>query len=617
MSAVSIGLVIGCASARQAQGAAPPSTQPTLRSQVPSPEFMADPLEPLNRGVWALNEKILLGVIQPTGRAYRAVVPVPARQSIKNFTRNVAYPGRLVNHFLQGRWDGAADESLRFLWNTTVGVGGLFDVASKWDIPKSEANFAQTFGCWGWRSNTYLVLPFFGPSDESHALGLGLDKAAQPWNYESSYRIASYASTYDGVADRAEPAAQFLRSEADSYADAKYAWSYATKYETPDWASTGVKDIASLETLGVASIRCKDPKFIERGRQMSIRLSSTGREMLFNCWLQPAAAPLIYVAPGLSMHRLSEATLSLAENLYQNGYSVVTTTGVFHPEFMERASTAALPGYPPVDCHDLWVELTEIDRMLGKKYPGRFGKKGIVSFSMGGFQSLYFAAHEPREKSGLLAFDRYVAINPPIHLNHGYSTVDRFYDAPLAWSAGERQARINQSLHKVAKLALLPPSPNTVPPFDAVESKFLVGFSFRLTLRDTIYSSQQRHPMGVLSTPLKSWNREAIYREVFNISYQDYFDKFVMPYYQTRGIGVDEFNREINLVTHGEALRTQSKVRVIMNRNDFLLTPQDTAWLESNLGPSRLKIFPDGGHLGNLASAKVQDAVIAALTGLK
>jgi len=123
--------------------------------------------------------------------------------------------------------------------------------------------------------------------------------------------------------------------------------------------------------------------------------------------------------------------------------------------------------------------------------------------------------------------------------------------------------------------------------------------------------------MGLLQTPLSPWRRDASYREIFNISYQDYFKKFAIPYYQSRGIGGSEFNREINLMTYGDALRAQPKVRVIMNRNDFLMTPQDTAWLESTLGSSRLKVFPDGGHLGNLASAQVQDAVVAALAGLR
>lgn len=594
-----------------------PSQAETRPSQAVFPEFMPDPFEPVNRGIWALNREILLDVIQPTGRVYRTITPAPVRQSIKNFTRNISYPGRLVNHALQGKWTGASDESLRFLCNTTVGIGGLFDVASGWQIPKSEADFAGTFNQWGWRSSRYLVMPFFGPSDPSHAVGLTLDKAAQPWSYESRYNVAAYVSTYNSVTERVEDAAQFIRSEADSYVDTKYVWTYASKYDSPDWRSDGEKDFATLQTMGVTAIDCKDPKFIERGHEMSVRLSSTGRRMNFNCWIQPTTAPLVYIVPGLGSHRLSKITLSLAEHLYQNGYSVVTTTGVFHPEFMEQASTAALPGYPPIDCHDLWVELTEIDRLLEKKNPGRFLRKAFIGFSMGGFQSLYVASHEKQDKSGLLRFDRYVAINPPVDLNHGNSILDRYYSAPLEWPADTRQARVNLAVHKAAKLATLPPSPGTIPPFDAVESKYLIGLSFRLTLRDSIYSSQKRRNLGILQTPFSTLRREASYREIFNYSFQDYFQRFAIPYYNSHGVGTEEFNRKINLKTYGKELRADSKVRVVANRNDFLLPPKDAAWLESTLGPARVKILPDGGHLGNLASPQIQGAVINALTGLK
>ena len=79
----------------------------------------------MNRGLWAVNEGLLRGVMQPSSRVYRTVVPGPVRRSIKDFTRNITYPGRLLNHVLQGRWGGAGDESQRFLVNTTAGVGGL------------------------------------------------------------------------------------------------------------------------------------------------------------------------------------------------------------------------------------------------------------------------------------------------------------------------------------------------------------------------------------------------------------------------------------------------------------------------------------------------------------
>ena len=581
------------------------------------PEFIADPLEPVNRGIWAANKGLAIGVLQPTARAYRSVVPQPARRSIRNFTRNITYPGRLLNNVLQGRWTGARDESLRFLCNTTAGVGGFFDVASRWNLPKSDANFGQTFNRWGWKSNKFVMLPFLGASDPSHAIGIACDKAAEPWTYFYPYSLVSPGTLYNDLSDRMEETVRLIRSEPDSYAGLKYVWTYSSKDESPDWTSTGPKDISTLQTMGATLIQPRDPEFLQRGNDMSVHLPSTGHDMKFNCWIQPNTAPLVYIAPGLGSHRQSSQILSLAEAIYQNGFSVVTTTGTFHPEFMERASTAALPGYPPTDCHDLLLELTEIDGTLEKKYRGRFGKKALVGASMGGFQTLYLAAREQEETPGLLRFDRYVAIDTPVDLHGCDARLDRYYEAPLGWPADQRQARVNNSLHKVAKLLTLPPSPSRLPPFEAIESQYLVALSFRLTLRDTIYSSQSRQNMGILQTPLSTWRREASYREIMDYSFGDYFNKFVAPYFRSKGIGTSEFIRELDLRTYQTSLRAQQKVRVVVNRNDFLLNPRDISWLESTILPSRLKIFPEGGHMGNLASPPVQEALIDALSGLK
>jgi ABC-type transporter lipoprotein component MlaA/pimeloyl-ACP methyl ester carboxylesterase len=593
------------------------AAKPPIGPEAFFPDALPDPLEPLNRGVFAINKAIFLSVLQPTSRVYQRFMPSSVRHSIKNVSRNVTYPGRVINHALQARWNGAGDESLRFLTNTTIGIGGLFDVASAWKIPKSEAHFAQTFSLWGWQPRNYLMLPMLGPSDETHALGMAADELATPWNYQFPYRYASYVSNYDRISDTAGPIAQFLRSESDPYVGVKYLWTYSSKESSPDWRPSSAIDIPTLETLGVAAIRAKDPTFIDKAKSLNVRMSSTGRDMKFSYWLRSGKAPLVYLAPGLGSHRLASPTLSLAEVLFQNGFSVVATTGLFHKEFMENASTSALPAYPPNDCRDLLAALTDCDRLLERKHPAAFSQKALVGFSMGGYEALHLAANEQQQSDGLLHFSRYVAINPPVDLRYGVKAIDSFRDAPLAWSAQTRQARINNSIHKVAQIATAPAKFAQLPVFDATESKFLIGSSFELTLRDTIYDTQKRHPLGVLSTPITPWKREDSYREISTYAFRDYFLRMVVPYYQTRGIDLKDFARETNLRSYEKALQAHPKVRVVTNRNDFLMTPSDVSWLESTLGSSRLTLFSSGGHLGNMASAPVQKALIKSLQGMK
>ncbi len=579
------------------------------------PEVMGDPYEPINRAAWKVNEGILFGILQPTARVYRAVVPRPARVSVSNFSRNVSYPGRLLNNVLQGRWQGAGDESLRFLTNTTVGIGGLFDPATHWNIPKSNANFAQTFHKWGARPHAFIMLPGAGPNDDLHIAGAAMDKIPDPWNFFGVLSTVSIGTAFNNLSDSTETAGNFVKSESDPYVGTKYIWTYASNEGTPDWSTAPTRDLPTLQTLNVVTVGAKDPEFAWHGRESSVRIPATGRKMEYSVWLQKKPAPIVYVVPGLGTHRLSGPTLSLAELYYQNGCSVVTVTGTFHPEFMENASTVNLPAYPPADCHDLLVYLTEIDRKLDRHNPGKISSRALVGYSMGGFQALQIAARGTGD-SGLLDFDRYIAINPPVDLTTSIRRLDSLQDAAKDWPADVRQQKINNTVFKAAAFPTLTPDQLANPPFDATESKFLVGLSFRLTLRDTIYNSQSRNDMGVIKTPLNDWRRDPAYDEILNYSFGDYFSSFAIPYYQSRGITLADFDREVNLRTYQKSLYTDSKIRVLANQDDPLISAGDISWLKSTFGPSRITLFPHGGHLGNLASPPVRESLLKAIDGL-
>ena len=594
----------------------------TNHAQVPRdelmPESLSDPIEPFNRGMWEFNRGLMHSLLHPLSTGYRALVPAPARESVRNFSRNITYPGRLLNHALQGRWSGAGDESLRFLCNTTAGVGGLFDVASRWNIGRSEADFAQTFNQWGWKPENFVVLPFLGPSSDAETFGLIADKAAEPTTYITAVRGVSGFCTFNRLSESADDAARLLSAEADSYVLAKTALSGIANANFANHRHYEAADQATLETLGVAAIRCESSSFPFEGSTMSVRIDSTGKSLKFNCWMQRDAAPLVFVMPGLGSHRLSLTALAVAEHLHTNGFSVVTLSSVFHPEFMSHASTAALPAYAPVDCQDLLVALSAINSELEKSHPGRLSKRAIIGLSMGGFQALQMAAREKSQSRDLLVVDRYVAINSPVDLKIGAGFLDAFYKAPLQWPQQERDERINETISKAIML-LAPSSRAKTPPvtFGSNESKYLIGLNFRSILRDAIFSSQSRHNLGQIQAPLSSWNRNSAYDEISHWSYSDYFKKLVVPYYANRGISASEILYEADLRNQSSQLRSNSKVRVIANRNDFLLGPDDAAWLKSTFRGKKLTIFPNGGHLGNLSSPPMRAAILESLKGLR
>jgi len=148
----------------------------------------------------------------------------------------------------------------------------------------------------------------------------------------------------------------------------------------------------------------------------------------------------------------------------------------------------------------------------------------------------------------------------------------------------------------------------------------LIGLTFRLMLRDVIFSSQRRNSQGVLHHPIRNWSRNAAYQEILQNSYQDYFAKFVIPYYQTRGMAspaAETLEKAGDLRTYESGLRANSNIRIIVNQNDFLLADEDLAWLRATFAPEQLTVFEQGGHLGNLFNPAVQKTILGALAGLR
>ena len=142
-----------------------------------------DPLEPLNRKVHAFNRGMDRVLFRPVARGYKKVVPSPVRRSISNFFSNLTTPRSALNNFLQGKPGRGFNELGRFLFNSTLGIGGLFDVAGAGGMERYDENFAQTLSVWGVPDGPYIVLPFWGPNMVSDAFALPIDYYTDVWTH--------------------------------------------------------------------------------------------------------------------------------------------------------------------------------------------------------------------------------------------------------------------------------------------------------------------------------------------------------------------------------------------------------------------------------------------------
>ena len=128
-------------------------------------EEIDDPFEDLNRDIFIFNEKLDEKLLKPAALTYRKVTPQFARTGVTNFFNNLEEIDTTINQVLQGEIKYAFNDAGRFVINSTIGLFGLIDVASKMGLEKHEEDFGQTLGVWGFNSGPYIMIPFLGPSN--------------------------------------------------------------------------------------------------------------------------------------------------------------------------------------------------------------------------------------------------------------------------------------------------------------------------------------------------------------------------------------------------------------------------------------------------------------------
>jgi len=168
-----------------------------------------DPLEPLNRTIFDVNDFLDKLLIRPLAELYRNLVPPPVRDRITGIVSNMKEPVIFANDLMEGRLTSATTTFERFGINTFLGGAGMWDVALDWGMQQQTGDFGMTLATWGIKEGPYLVLPLFGPSNFRDAIGLGVDSVMSPFQYlaysggngtGNRFEISSFAA--DGLTRR-------------------------------------------------------------------------------------------------------------------------------------------------------------------------------------------------------------------------------------------------------------------------------------------------------------------------------------------------------------------------------------------------------------------------------
>jgi len=221
-----------------------------------------DPLHGFNRAMWGVNRGLDKAIARPVTKVYQAVTPKPVRSGIANFFSNLTEPWSFINALLQGKPDRAGRALERFVVNSTVGIGGLMDVAGKHGKKQQPEDLGQTLAVWGVNGGPYLMLPLIGPTTFRDGTGSIVEMFADPINIckrecgipksaRLGLTVASLISARSELMDSG--ADKLLDNSADSYATAHSAYLQRRRAlinDNDDDTNAGAVDLEDFDTSG-------------------------------------------------------------------------------------------------------------------------------------------------------------------------------------------------------------------------------------------------------------------------------------------------------------------------------------------------------------------------------
>ncbi|QOD91147.1 VacJ family lipoprotein [Lysobacter sp. CW239] len=209
-----------------------PVADPTLPAPAQVPGAY-DPWERYNRKMHTFNNAVDRSIARPLARFYVAVTPRPVRLGVSNFFNNLGQPVSAVNALLQGKPAQAGHSLGRFLLNSTLGIGGIFDPASDAKLDRRSEDFGQTLGTWGWARSRYVELPLFGPRTVRDVFGMIGDAPLSPLRQvdEDATRIPLQGLQLVDVRTQLLATDSLREGAADDYALVRDAWTQRRDYQ--------------------------------------------------------------------------------------------------------------------------------------------------------------------------------------------------------------------------------------------------------------------------------------------------------------------------------------------------------------------------------------------------
>jgi len=600
-----------------------------------------DKCESFNRKLFIFNLKLNKYVLRPVNIAWASIMPKYGMDRIKNVYNNVNFPVRLVSCTLQGDFKSLKQEAKRFAINTTLGVGGLYDVAQtkfkmepcQEDMPQALAHYKRI------KPGPYLVLPVIHGNvrdDVGQVLNYPLNPCAYflgPFSIiatavfyinNSTYMQSlikkvelTYADPYelirqaDGVGnyiknsnlDRTDVFVQKTSAQnmvpinhvgdvPDLKPDVKLG-DFNPQSPLIDAMRTTIFDNYNFNNSIWADVSLWNRGFDKQIKTSCVKIYGGRDKCRYRYILQKEKnAPAAIIFPSIGDGILADKSVVQAKLLYDEGYSVVILGSTCNWEFIKSMPLGYSPGLPDKDAKYLRLATAKVLDDIQSKHGCNFSKKIVVGTSFGALTGLFVAAQEESENT--LNISRYISINPPVETFFAINQVDKYSQE---WKNDSSDIKVRAAvtvekvLQKTQEISDKKDKKDKNLPtyfsFSDDEAKLILGFCMKQKLYDLVFAIEN----GSTSKKNKVLN------DTINaMSFNDYAQKYLFAKQEKPAQQVDY---EASLYSISNFLQNSKNYKIYHSVDDYYTNPQQLAWLKQQAGDKAL-YFSNGSHLGEL-----------------
>lgn len=600
-----------------------------------------DTCERFNRKLFIFNLKLNKFVVRPINIAWASVMPKYGMDRLQCAYNNVNYPTRLVSSVMQRDFKTTKHETLRFLTNTTIGLGGLYDPAkNKFKLEPRQEDIPQALAKWHVKKGPYLVVPVlhgnlrdvigqlmnYGLNPCSYVLGpMAVAVNAVFFVNNTSYMQplikkaeTSFADPYvlvkqvDGIEsyiklknmDRLDftKTPQLVKAPKEEIVKVKVApvvtdlkadivlSGFNPQSPLIDAMRTAIFDSHNYNNSIWSDLSLWNKCFDKRIKTTSVKIYDGRPKYKYRYILQKnQTSPLAILYPSIGEGIMADKSIVLAKMLYDEGYSVLIEGSPCNCDFIKSMPKGYSPGLPTQDAAYLRVTTAKIVDDIQKKKLCKFDKKIVVGCSFGAMTSLFVAAQEDKENT--LNVSNYIAINPPIELFYAMNQLDK-YSQDWKNDSGDLKERaaitVEKVLQKSQHFAKATSKEADEPfPFTDDEAKLIMGFIMKQKLSDVIFAIEN------CSTAKKNVN---FYDKVSQMSYYDYAQKYLFVN-QTKP--QDQLVFESSFYSIADYLQNSNNYKIFHSIDDYYVSPQQLMWLKQ-ISNKKSIFFSNGSHLGCL-----------------